>query len=220
MRTVVVANSYDSDPGFVGERLVERGASLRFWHREFPAEWDDLDTVDLVLLLGSDWSVYWDHVAESVAAESAMVAEADRRGIPVFGICFGAQMLAHTLGGSVGRAPEPEVGWFEVESDVPELAGRWFQWHADRVVVPAAAELMATSPRAQQAFNLRRNLALQFHPEVSTAIVQRWIDGGGAAEAAKYGIDPDQLVADCQANTPSSRDRCSTLVDWFCARWL
>lgn len=220
MRTVVVANSYDNDAGFVGERLVERGASLRFWHREDPASWGPLSEVDLVLLLGSDWSVYWEHVAESVAAESAMVAEADRHGTPVLGICFGAQMLAHTLGGSVGASPEPEVGWYDVSSDQAELAGRWFQWHSDRVVVPPDADLLATSPRASQAFALRRNLALQFHPEVSTGIVQRWIDGGGAAEAAKYGVDPNDLLADCRAETPSSQQRCSVLVDWFLARWL
>ena len=62
-----------------------------------------------LLLLGSEWSVYWPEVAEYVAAETALIREAHRRGIPQFGICFGNQSMAHALGGTVERARAAQV---------------------------------------------------------------------------------------------------------------
>lgn len=62
-----------------------------------------LDGVDLVLPLGSDWSVYADHVADQVAAECGLLTAAHHRAIPILGICFGGQPLAHAVGG-IGRA--------------------------------------------------------------------------------------------------------------------
>lgn len=218
MRALVVANSYDGDPGFVGQRLVERGYSLVACHREQPSAWPSLDDVDLVLPLGSDWSVYWDHVQSSVLAEAELLRAAHIRGIPILGICFGGQMLAHSLGGSVSRAPEPEIGWYDVSSGVPALEGDgpWFQWHADRFTAPPAAELLAASPLAEQAFRIGRSLALQFHPEVTEAIVTRWCTGG-ADELARHGRDAASILAQTQTEVGRCGAAAVRLVDWFCA---
>ena len=63
----MVANSGDDDAGHVGERLRQRGFELAVFHRD--GERDiDLDGVDLVVLLGSDWSVYWEKVATTSTA--------------------------------------------------------------------------------------------------------------------------------------------------------
>jgi len=212
-----VANSHDADPGFVGEFLRGAGYAFTECHRERASDWPDLAGVHLVVALGSDWSVYWDHIRGEVAAESALLQSAHASGIPVLGICFGGQMLAHALGGSVGRAPEAEIGWCAVESAVPELAGDgpWFQWHADRFQPPAEAVRLARSDRAEQAFRVGRTVGLQFHPEVNESIVARWA-GGGAEELARYGISPDHLVEETRAQVARSRSACSRLVEWFC----
>jgi GMP synthase-like glutamine amidotransferase len=173
--------------------------------------------VELVLSLGSDWSVYWDHAGAAVAAETSLMLQAHRCGIPVLGICFGAQLLAVTHGGSVSAAPEPELGWYEVASSVPALAGRgpWFQWHADRFVVPPTAQLLASTERAPQAFVLGRTLAVQFHPEVTEAIVRRWCDSG-RDDLARCGRDAEQLLEQTAAQTGRSGLDAASLVDWFC----
>ena len=217
MRALVVANSYDADPGFVGNRLRARGFDLVACHREHPNDWPDLDGVELVLPLGSDWSVYWEHVQPSVVSESNLLVAAHQRGIPILGICFGGQMLAHSLGGSVARAPEPEIGWYSVVSAVPELAGDgpWFQWHADRFTAPAGAEQLGSSPLAEQAFRIGRSLALQFHPEVTTAVVERWCRGG-AEELKRHGRHADALVAETLRQVGRSEHAATRLVDWFC----
>ena len=216
MRALLLANAADADPGVVGEHLRARGYEFTVGRRERPGEWAGLDGIELVLSLGSDWSVYWDHVRDSVRAEADLLRRAHEQGVPTLGICFGGQMLAHALGGTVERAPEPEVGWFDVTSDVPALAGRgpWFQWHLDRFTPPDATSL-AASPRAEQAFRLGRTLGLQFHPEVDAEIVGRWVEGG-AAELGRLGLDGDALVTQMRAESERTQIDAGTLVAWFC----
>ena len=140
VRALVIANAVDADPGFVGQHLRVRGYSFTECHRERTVEWPALEGVDLVLLLGSEWSVYWPEVAGSVRAEAALVQSAHSRGTPILGICFGAQIVAHALGGSVGRAARPEVGWHSIESERPDdiATGPWMQWHFDCIKIGRA----------------------------------------------------------------------------------
>ena len=67
------------------------------------------------------------------------------RGIPVLAICFGSQLVAHALGGAVCRLEAAEIGWVDVDSDVPGIAGGpWLEWHGDVVrLPPGAVELAA-----------------------------------------------------------------------------
>jgi GMP synthase-like glutamine amidotransferase len=217
VHALLLANVDDADPGFVGEHLRARGYQFTPCWRERPGEWTDLEGVELVVSLGSDWSVYWDHVRQSVSAETDLLRRAHERGVPTLGICFGGQILAHTLGGRVERAPEPEVGWFDVTSDVPALEGRgpWFQWHVDRFTAPPAAVRLASSPRGEQAFRLGRTLGLQFHPEVDVEIVGRWVEGG-ATELSRLGLDGDTLVRRTGEESERTHADAGTLVAWFC----
>jgi hypothetical protein len=59
VRALLVANTVDADPGFVGERFRHHGYAFDECLRETPSEWSDLAGHDLVVLLGSEWSVYW-----------------------------------------------------------------------------------------------------------------------------------------------------------------
>jgi GMP synthase-like glutamine amidotransferase len=217
MRALLIANAVDADAGFVGDRFRHHGFVFTECHREHPGEWPSLDRHDLVLLLGSDWSVYWPHVADEVAAETALIRDAHARGIPQFGICFGNQSMASALGGTVERAREPEVGWYDVVSDRPDVVaeGPWLQWHYDVVTVPPGADEIARSAVGPQAWQLGRSFATQFHPEATESMLARWTTGGGADELATLGSTPEQLMADTRANTVVSREHAERLVDWF-----
>ena len=50
-------------------------------------------------------------------------------------------VLAAVLGGQVTRAPVPELGWREIETDHPALVppGPWLEWHYDRFSTPPGA---------------------------------------------------------------------------------
>ena len=217
MRALLIANAGDADAGFVGERLRHHGYAFTECHRERPDEWPDLDGHDLVLLLGSEWSVYWPHVATEVAAEVAVVQETHRRGVPLFGICFGSQVVAHALGGTVEKARTPEIGWHDVSTDRPEVlaAGPWMQWHYDCFTVPPGFEEIARSPVGPQAVLGGRTFATQFHPEANESMLVRWVSGVGAEELARIGRDPADLLAESRTNTVISREQSDVLVDWF-----
>ncbi|WP_333823272.1 glutamine amidotransferase [Pinisolibacter sp.] len=119
---------------------------------------------------------------------------------PFLGICLGAQMMVRHLGGRVTAhaAGEVEVGWYDIE---PTRAGRdlmgWpskvYQWHREGFEVPAGAELLATGHRfPNQAIRVgRRAYGLQFHPELTLAMMHRWtVRGAGRLDSP--GAQPRQ----------------------------
>jgi GMP synthase-like glutamine amidotransferase len=216
MRALVIANTGDDDAGYVGERLSERGFSLETRHRDKPELPANLNDFDLVVMLGSDWSVYWEHVQDDVDRESELVRQAAAADIPVLAICYGGQLMSHALGGSVEAADPVEIGWFDITTDNEELApsGRWFQYHVDKFTAPKGAQVLASSSAGTQAYRLGRMLALQFHPEVSPDIIRRW--GSTATnDAGKYGVDLEAVYVESDERASESRRRCHGLVDAF-----
>jgi GMP synthase-like glutamine amidotransferase len=218
MRALLVGNAGDSDGGFIADRFRQHGYSFSECLREHLGDWPQLGGHDLVLTLGSEWSVYWPHVAEPVAAEAALIRGAHDRGVPVFGICFGNQVMAHALGGTVERAPGPEIGWGQVVSDVPDVIaeGPWMQWHYDVVTLPGGAEELARSAVGPQAWTLGRSFATQFHPEANEATIRRWaLSDSGGTELMKYDIDPQKLIEESRHNVAASHPAAAVMVDWF-----
>jgi GMP synthase-like glutamine amidotransferase len=107
-------------------------------------------------------------------------------GIPTLGICLGVQLLAKAAHSWVGPAPEPEIGWYDVELtdeglDDPLLGllpprFESFQWHYYTHGVPAGAVELAQSERCTQAFRLgERVWGVQFHPEVMLEQIESWV---------------------------------------------
>jgi GMP synthase-like glutamine amidotransferase len=219
VRVGVVANGEDPETGYVGARLAELGATFHPRWRSAPDRLADLErAVDLLLLLGSEWSVYDPAHAREIAAEVALVERATSYGCPVLGICFGGQIVAASLGLEVARAPVAEFGWTTIATDDPDLvdAGPWFQYHFDRWDNGPAIPSFARNGRAPQAVRSGRTLGLQFHPEVTPEVVERWV-GNGRAEILDAGGDPDAILADADTNFRDAPARCAELVDAFLA---
>jgi GMP synthase-like glutamine amidotransferase len=217
---LVIANDGDDDPGLVGAQLRIHGYRMHTVVREADEPWPTPDAADLVVVLGSEWSVYWDRVRRAVAREQAFVAAAVTAEVPVLGICFGAQLVASALGGVVSPAVHQELGWLEVEPVLlaggrpPIEPGPWFQWHADTFSLPPGAELLAHSSVGPQAFRCGSALAVQFHPEVTPAIVARWAASDPAPLAAA-GLDPATIVARTADEQARVAPAAARLVDGF-----
>jgi GMP synthase-like glutamine amidotransferase len=230
---LVLANRDDADPGLVGQALIERGYHLTTLAREDDAEgWSRSAVrgeVDLIVVLGSEWSVYSDTVEGHVQRERAFVASAVDAGVPVLGICFGAQLLAAALGGDVAPAGCTELGWLDVQPVEGRLDGRgpgrrhiaiepgpWFQFHGDTFTVPPGATELARSDVGPQAFSAGSALGVQFHPEVTPDIVGRWA-AGDPEPVARAGIGAEELVARTAAEQPRARAATARLLDAFLA---
>lgn len=217
MKLLVIANRAESDPGLLQVELEQFGVQLTYFFREDPGSWNSEVKADIVLHLGSSWSVYWSDISKNVAAEAALMRHAVGRGTPVLGVCFGAQMLSHAFGGRVERGKKTEIGWHDVvatDSGAP-LGGRWMQWHYDSFTCPVSFDALAINDAGIQAIRRGRALGVQFHPEATEAIVTRWIEGGGAVELANYGLSPSDLLAETRRESGRSVVAARDLVQWF-----
>ncbi|MFY0408504.1 type 1 glutamine amidotransferase [Solicola sp. PLA-1-18] len=217
---LVVGDVGDDDTGFVGQRLREHhhATSARV-DRDRLGDWDDRQRADLVLLLGSGRSGHASEHADVVERESRYVRGALAAGVPVLGICYGGQLLAHALGGSVGPSPSPEIGLFDVDSRDPVLcpSGPWPQMHSDAFVAPPTSRVLGSSPGGCQGFaddaHGARALGWQFHPEVTPHEFGTWLDKLGDW-AREHGIDdPDALRDTMWAHEDDLRARAYALVD-------
>jgi GMP synthase-like glutamine amidotransferase len=220
VRALALGNGYDFDAGFVGHRLREHGYAFTECHREYPDRWPDLDGIDLVLTLGSEWNVYRPETAVLVEAEAALVRTVFDRGVPLLGICFGAQVAAHAFGGTVSRTPTPEIGWYHLQVGPGTPAGLvptgpWLMWHYDVFTVPAGFTALAANAVGPQLVRGGRLLATQFHPEATETMVARWLGMGGAEQLRREGLDPDQLLEQSRVNVTQSAPNATALVDWF-----
>lgn len=228
MRALFIQHDPGARPGLVGAHLAEAGFEIETFtvsetiedatfHGAFPT----VDGYDLIVPLGAIWSLHdRDTVGSWIDHELELLRTADARGIPVLGICFGGQALAAAHGGVVEPCDAPEIGWRRIETHDAALvpAGPWMQWHNDRFSVPDDAVELARGPQGPQAFRLRRNLGLQFHPEIDEARITSWIRmGGPLAHRALQdaGTSAEEVLADCAVNRAGAEAALVTLLEGF-----
>jgi GMP synthase (glutamine-hydrolysing) len=146
-------------------------------------------------------------------------------GKPYLGLCLGGQLLARALGADVARHAQGlhEIGYTPV---TPTEAGRDFlpaplhayQWHKEGFEVPAGAELLAEGEVfPNQAFRYgARTYGLQFHPEVSIPMMNRWMEEAGHMLAEPGAHPRDRQLADARVRDPPM----AAWLEGFLARWL
>jgi GMP synthase-like glutamine amidotransferase len=144
MTRVVVIRHHDIDSaGFIADAFEARGASLAVHLFPGEARLPARDGVDHVVVLGAVNSV--NDPDPWIAEELAWLRAADAAGVPVLGICFGAQALCAALGGRVEAMGRHEIGWVLVDSLDHDVipAGPWLEFHNDRCLLPATAAMRA-----------------------------------------------------------------------------
>ncbi|WP_329240324.1 type 1 glutamine amidotransferase [Actinoallomurus sp. NBC_01490] len=180
-----------------------------------------LDGYDLLVVMGAGKSVY-DQSVPWIADELAFVGSAVERELPVLGICFGGQLLAQCLNGTVTRAARSEIGFTLVDSDDPDLipCGPWMQFHADSFTPPPAAREIARNAAGSQAFVVGRALGVQFHPEITLDSFSSWTERWTADGESLGNLDIDALRHEVAHHERRSVSICDQLVGAFCARHL
>jgi GMP synthase-like glutamine amidotransferase len=110
-----------------------------------------------------------------IATELGLLRRAVDAGVPVLGLCWGAEALSKVLGGTVGPGPVVEKGWMAIQTSDPAVpAGPWLFYHSEIFTVPGGATAIGTSPAGPAGFRLGPHLALQFHPEADATIAAGW----------------------------------------------
>lgn len=230
MRALVVQHDHVTEPGLVGARLVERGYDLtavtvvpedRRHTPDVTFDFPEPAGWDLIVSLGAPWSVYDETAVGSwIGGELDLLRKAHDLGVPVLGVCFGAQALTTALGGSVERSPRPEIGWTSIDTHDPAVVGPgpWMQWHYDRCVPPPGAEEIARNAVCVQAFRTGRSLGVQFHPEITLRMLRGWLRDGGEEQCIGQGVDPGELLARSRELEPTARANARHLVDGFLDR--
>ena len=119
MRVLVIRHHDVDTAGFIADAFEARGAHLDVHLFPDDGPLPGFGGVDHIVVMGAVSSV--NDPDPWIAEELAWLQAADAAGVPVLGICFGAQVLAAALGGRVFRLPRPEVGWVHVDSCDPDI---------------------------------------------------------------------------------------------------
>lgn len=178
MKPVLVRQHVESaPPGLLGEWLEARGIPYEVSRSWLDGPVPDPADYAFVVSLGHTGGPGDTH-DPAVVAELGLLRAAVDQDVPVLGLCFGGEALAAVLGARVERAPSPELGWREIQTDDPEAIppGPWLEFHFERFATPPGATEVARMAGATQAFRLGPHLALQFHPEATVEIVEGWAE--------------------------------------------
>jgi len=189
--------------GTFERELAETGYALSY----ADATYQDVALIDplkpdLLVVLGGPIGAYETDAYPFLRKELSLIKARLDAGLPLLGICLGAQLIAASLGVKVAPTGVKEIGFAPLtlteagaRSPLRHLAGvSVLHWHGDAFEVPERAELLATTTICNQAFSIGANvLAVQFHPEADTSNdLEPWLVGH-AAELAGAGIDPRHI---------------------------
>jgi GMP synthase-like glutamine amidotransferase len=215
LRALIIQHEEPTPPGFVNEWLDEHDAIVETFRIDVDEREVDPSDYDLIVSLGAECAAFDDSMP-FVPREARLMKRAVDADVPVLGLCFGGQMLARVLGGDVFRSDVSEIGWLAVRSNDPELVpeGPWFQWHFDAFTVPPGATMIAESDVGPQAFVAGRSLGLQFHPEVTTEIMDDWVRVY-RHELDADGVDPDLLLEETKRRASDTQRMSRQLLERF-----
>jgi GMP synthase (glutamine-hydrolysing) len=218
-RILIVLHQEHSTPGRVGRLLVERGYELDI--RRTPCGCCLPEILDAYagVVFGGPMSA--NDNDEWCIRQTRWIGRVLESGVPYLGLCLGAQMLARHLGAQVSAHPDghAEIGYFSIvptqagEAFAREIGAPWpsqvYHWHREGFDVPPGAVSLAEGDTfPNQAFRYGNAFGLQFHPEVTYAMMCRWTVRGHE-----------------RLRLPGARQRHEHLEGWFrndppVRRWL
>lgn len=189
--------------------LDGHGFTFKTWDvvdMDFP---DDGSSADGWIITGSKHGVYEDHAF--IPPLESLIRDIHDRGSPMVGICFGHQIIAQALGGTVQKF---DGGW-AVGHQTYDFANRGTThlnaWHQDQVLqAPKGAKVLASNDFCANAALLYgdRALTIQAHPEFGGTVVSELVSNRRGT--ADY---PDDLMDRALAQKNAATDAQSIAQD-------
>jgi GMP synthase-like glutamine amidotransferase len=176
------------DIGSMASWLAERGTTVSYTRFFDGPALPPLKGLDLVIAMGGPMSVNDESTLPWLRPEKRFIRDAVEQGIPMLGVCLGAQLIASSLGARVYRNPHKEIGWYPIEA-TPGAADTFrfpdkctvFHWHGETFDLPSGAVRLARSAACEnQAFQIGRHaIGLQFHLETTSKSARAILDNCG-----------------------------------------
>lgn len=203
-------------------------AGLEYEYVDLPPDANrplDLETARGLIFMGGPMSVNDD--LDYVRREMEVIRQAARGGLPMLGVCLGAQLIAKALGARVYRNVVKEIGWFpvrwrEAAAEDALLAGlpnpaTVFHWHGETFDLPDGAVWLASSDACRhQAFRRGENIyGLQFHLEVTPGMISGWLEedaNSADVREVAHRIDPEFGAAELARMAETVFGRWAALV--------
>lgn len=216
MSIVVFQHHEHEHAAVLGAVLQEHGHRLRTIHlhagdRVPP----DLEDVDGVISMGGPMNIDQTQDHAWIEDEAAFIRLAFEAGLPIVGVCLGAQLLAKAIGGQVGTMESSQVGWHNVRLAFPGTidplyAGiRWdavqFHLHSQQIseLPPGATPLAGSRQCRTQAFRAgMRSYGFQYHFEWTAGDIQRVCRNGLPSDS---GVDAASILQSLEQNFPGYR---------------
>ncbi len=184
-KILIIVHQEQSTPGRVGLMLKARGLELDIRRpcigHDLP---EDVRPYAGVVIFGGPMSANDDDTLDFIRAELDWIDRPLKQNVPFLGICLGAQLLARHLGAAVAEHPEnyAEVGYYPIKptragEEICPWPGKVYQWHREGFEIPSGCEVLAQGGTAfpNQAFRHGQSAyGIQFHPEVTLAMMHRW----------------------------------------------
>ncbi len=199
-------------PDMFAKLLAGRGLTFRTWHVETMDFPENVTDAEGWLITGSRHGTYEDH--PFIKPLEAFIRAAWAAQVPMVGICFGHQIIAQAMGGTVERYP----GGWAVGPQAYDFEGKMLTlnaWHRDQVVKkPQAAEILASNAVCVNAALVYgdRMLTVQAHPEFTPDFVD------GLMRTRGPGLVPDVLMDAARAKLGQPLDQAAVagrIADFF-----
>ena len=222
MNALIVTHHPEEGPGLLEDILKEQG-----WEKKEVGLWNGANLPDptpfhILILMGGPMSVNDNDLHPFLVQEKQFVRQWIHNGNPTVGICLGAQIIAHCLGGTVYKGPKEEIGWYdcvltEEGGGDPYLQSfptlfPVFQWHGETFDLPKDAVLLATSnDYPHQAFSYKDFIyAFQFHLEMTERMIQEWLAENSVSDAKK-----SHILSGIRIRLPAIHQACRNFMHPF-----
>lgn len=221
MRVLSVTHGPSVPGGVFADAVEAAGHVLERWSAPLDGTPGQAGSYDAVMVFGGSMHPDQDDQFHWLGREEEFLRDVLAEGVPALGVCLGAQMLARSAGARVAPAASPEIGWFDVEL-TPEgredpvlraLPARTmaFQWHRYTFGIPPGGSELARSTTCRQAFRVGNSWGIQFHAEVTLAMVEAWV----AEEEDELPVPADQFLEETASRIAAWNEQGRSLCSAF-----
>ncbi len=227
MKALLIQNHSSESFGYIETFLQEKNIEFEIFKAFEESSYPPLKKFTHLMVGGSPHSSNEVNVIPFLKKEWKYVEKAIKLELPIFGLCFGAQLIARILGATVQKNSLLEIGDSEITltaagQDDPFFKNfpkkfHAFQFHGETFEIPDGAEILAEGKFCNnQAYRFKNILAVQFHLEVDHFLASKWCNQF-KDDLNGFHKNAEQIVQECLAIEKNQLQLCDVMLTNFFA---